>query len=279
MAHDRPVQLHKPAGVAASLRRIGAMVRRFWYLIRSSPPRLAEIVYWPLVFALMWGFLQLHLQETSNYYLRAGGILIASVLLWDMLLRSQQNFSMSFLEEIWSRNLGHLMMSPLRPDELLAAMMTLSIIKLVIGLVPVSLVAYLWFDFDILSLGVALPVYFLSLVITGFAFALATTGAVLRYGLGVEGLVWSAMFILLPLCCIYYPVAVLPAWLQPVALSLPPTWVFEGLRALMLDKVFRWDYALVASALNLFWFAAGYITFRVLLQGARRNGTLLQMGE
>ena len=37
------------------------MVLRYWYVIRSSWPRTAELIYWPLVQMLMWGFLQSYL--------------------------------------------------------------------------------------------------------------------------------------------------------------------------------------------------------------------------
>ena len=47
------------------------------------------------------------------------------------------------------------------------------------------------------------------------------------------------MFAVQPLGCVYYPVATLPTWLQPVAWSLPPTYVFEGLRSVLIDHVFR----------------------------------------
>jgi ABC-2 type transport system permease protein len=87
------------------------------------------------------------------------------------------------------------------------------------------------------------------------------------------------MFLLLPLTCVYYPVSVLPHWLQYVAWALPPTYVFEGMRALISDHVFRADLMLQALALNTTLFAIGCIAFALLLRSARRYGTLLQMGE
>ena len=106
------------------------------------------------------------------------------------------------------------------------------------------------------------------------------SGLVLRNGMGAESLAWTIMFLLLPLTCVYYPVAILPDWLQPVAWALPPTYVFEGMRALLIDHVFRADLMLQALALNALLFVA--VVDRVflrLLDGARRHGSLLQTGE
>ena len=87
------------------------------------------------------------------------------------------------------------------------------------------------------------------------------------------------MFLLMPLACVYYPVAVLPHWLQVVAWSLPPTYVFEGMRALLIDHVFRADLMARAFMMNIVAFAAGIFSFMRLLEASRRHGSLLQTGE
>src|ERR1700741_4284262 len=136
------------ASAAFSPRRVAAMVLRYWYLLRSSWPRLLDLIYWPAVQMLMWGFLQLYIsQNAGSFFVRAGGTFIGAVLLWDILFRGQLGFSLSFLEEMWSRNLGNLMMSPLRPFEFIAALMVMSVVRLAIGAVPVTLLAIAFFGF------------------------------------------------------------------------------------------------------------------------------------
>jgi ABC-2 type transport system permease protein len=262
-----------------SLRRVAAMVLRYWYLLRSSFARLAELIYWPTVQMLMWGFLQTYLAGQTNLYARAGGVLIGAVMLWDILFRGQLGFSISFLEEMWSRNLGNLMISPLRPAEFVAALMVMSIIRLAIGMVPVTLLAIWFFGFNLWALGLALVAFFANLMLTGWAVGVFVSGLVLRNGLGAETFAWSIMFLFLPLACVYYPVAVLPDWLQLIAWSLPPTYVFEGMRALLFDQTFRADLMIQSLALNAVWFALAVAAFLALLASARRNGTLMQTGE
>jgi ABC-2 type transport system permease protein len=136
-----------------------------------------------------------------------------------------------------------------------------------------------FFGFNLWGLGLALPVFFLNLFLTSWAVAIVVAGLLLRNGLGAETLAWTFMFLLLPLCCVYYPVSVLPGWLQWIAWMLPPTYVFEGMRALLIDHVFRADLMAQALALNVILFGAGCIAFALLLRSARHYGTLLQMGE
>ncbi len=265
--------------IAFSPRRIGAMVLRYWYLMRSSWPRLLELVYWPMVQMLMWGFLQLYVTENASFFARTGGTFIGAVLLWDILFRGQLGFSVSFLEEMWARNMGNLMMSPLRPGEFVIALMVMSIVRLAIGMVPVTLVAMWFFNFNLYSLGFALAAFFANLLITSWSVGILVSGLILRNGMGAEGLAWTIMFLLLPLACVYYPVATLPGFLQVVAWSLPPTYVFEGMRALLIEHVFRADLMLWALALSVVYFAAAVIAFLALLDSARRQGSLMQTGE
>lgn len=268
-----------PHSFSASLGRISAMVMRYVYLIRSSVPRLIELMYWPLVQMLLWGFVQTHLAQTANLYAQAAGLLVGCVLLWDILLRSQFGFSLSFLEEIWSRNVGNILMSPLTPNELVAALMTASLIRLIIGLLPVIFLADVFFGFSLFSLGLPLAGFFTNLVCMGWAIGLVATGMVMRYGLGAESFAWTAVFFLLPLSCVYYPLSTLPEWLQPFSQALPSTHVFEGLRALFIDKQFKPELLWTAAALNLVYLTAAFGFFRYMLWRARVNGSLLQMGE
>jgi len=278
-AVPRPSRLREQATASASARRIYGLVLRYWYVIRSSWPRTAELIYWPLVQMLMWGFLQTYLAQTSSFAAKAAGLFIGAVLMWDILVRSQLGFAVAFLEEIWSRNLGHLMMSPLRPAELVAALILVSLLKLLVAMVPVAVLAYAFFGFNVLSLGLAFAAFFANLVLMSWSLGLVSTGVVLRWGLGAESFAWLIVFVFLPLCCVYYPVSTLPLWLQTVALALPPTYVFEGLRAIVLRGDFVADLMVKALALNALYFAAGSATFAYFLQSARINGTLVQMGE
>jgi ABC-2 type transport system permease protein len=266
-------------GVEFSFNRVAAMVRRYWYLLRSSWPRILDLIYWPTVQMLMWGFLQLYIGQNASFFARAGGVFIGAVILWDILFRGQLGFSVSFLEEMYARNLGNLMMSPLRASEFVTAMMIMSIVRLAIGMVPVTLLAMAFFGFNLYSLGFALAAFFANLILTSWSIGLIVSGLVLRNGLGAESLAWSIMFLFLPLTCVYYPVAVLPPFLQAVAWTLPPTYVFEGMRALVIEHVFRADLMLQAFAMNLLLMAAAVLAFRKLLDSARMQGSLMQIGE
>jgi len=163
-------------GLTLAPHRVGAMVLRYLYLLRSSWPRILELVYWPTMQLFVWGFLQLYISQNAGFFARAGGVFIGAVLLWDILFRGQLGFSVSFLEEMWARNLGNLMISPLRPIEFVAALMIMSIVRLAIGMVPVTLLAIAFFGFNIYSLGLALAAFFANLILTSWSVGILVSG-------------------------------------------------------------------------------------------------------
>lgn len=259
--------------------RVAAIVRRHLYLLRSSWLRVVELAYWPTVQMIVWGFITQFFMTHSSWVAQATGVLIAAVLLWDVLFRAQLGVSVSFLEELWSRNLGHLFVSPLRPGEYLAALMTMSLIRTLIGMVPAALICILLYAYSIFEMGLPLLAFFTNLLVMGWAIGIAVSALVLRYGLGAESFAWVAVFAFAPVSGIYYPIETLPEWLRPVAWALPSAHVFEGMRAVMFEQRFRWDHLAAAVGLNLVFMGGAAALFLAAFARARSLGKLLQTGE
>ncbi len=274
------MSVQSPAHVAFSPRRVGAMVLRYWYLLRSSWPRVLDLIYWPAVQMLMWGFLQHYVSQNSGFFAQAAGTFIGAVMLWDILFRGQLGFSISFLEEMWARNIGNLMMSPLRPVEFVAALMIQSIIRLAIGMVPVSLLAIAFFGFNLWGLGFALAAFFVNLLLTSWAVGILVAGMLLRNGLGAENMAWSIMFLFLPLTCVYYPVDGAARLAAGVRLDAAADLCVRGhARAADRPRVPRRPDGAGVRAQRCAVRRRRWSAFLLLLKSARREGTLLQGGD
>jgi ABC-2 type transport system permease protein len=252
---------------------------RHLYIMRGSWPRLLEMAYWPAVNMVVWGFTSQFFSSHSDWVARAGGILIGAVLLWDVMFRGNLGVALSFMEEMWSRNLGHLSVSPLRPIELVAGLVTMSLIRTLIGVLPAMLLAIPLYHYSIFELGPALIAFWVNLMVTGWAIGLAVSAMVLRFGLGVESLAWVMVFAIAPLAGIYYPIDTLPVWLRPIAWALPPAHVFDGMRTLMQSGLFDWTRLVHAVGLNLFYVVAAGALFLRTHHVARQRGLLLNVGE
>ena len=267
------------SAVAGSCNRILALVERHAYLLLKSWPRLLSMAYYPTVTMVLWAFVTVYLRPTNNFLADAPGLFIGAVLLWDILFRGQLGVSLTFFEEMYSRNLGNLFVSPLRAWELIFGQLVMSLIRTLIGVGAACAFAWLLFHYSIFSLGLPLVAFFVNLIICGWAIGLAVSGMVLRWGLGAEELAWAAVFLLAPVSGVYYPIDVLPGWLQFIARCIPTSYVFEGMRALLLDNTFRLDMFMQALALNGVFMIVGVACYMWAIGYARKHGLLLQMGE
>jgi ABC-2 type transport system permease protein len=262
------------------LRRIWGLMYRHLALYRGSWPRLLELAYWPILQMCIWGFTANFLAaRLGNPALMAGATLLGGVLLWEVTLRSQMGLSISFLEELWSRNLGHIFVSPLRPYEMILALIAMSIIRMLLGVMPAILLAWAFYAFNLFTLGPVLILFFINLMIMGWAVALGVVSLILRHGAGAEALAWGILFGLAPFSAVFYPVSVLPAFIRPFALALPTTHVFEGMRAALLHNTIRWDHLGAAFGLNIIWIAGAALLFAWQFRQARVRGALTSIGE
>jgi ABC-2 type transport system permease protein len=266
--------------MAGSPRRIWGLMYRHLALYRRSWPRMLELAYWPTLQMLIWGFTASFIATRANAPVAvAAGALLGGVLLWEVALRSQMGIAISFLEEVWSRNLAHVFVSPLRPWEMMAALVAISALRVLIGVLPAILLAWLLYAFDLFAIGPVVVLFFANLMIMGWWVSLGVLSLILRHGAGAEALAWSVLFGLTPFSAVFYPVAVLPAAVRPIAWALPSSHVFEGMRAALSGGVILWDQMFWAFGLNIAWMAVAILLFAGQFRHARQGGALLNIGE
>ena len=265
--------------MSGSAERIWALVMRHIYIWRSSVMRLIDSIYWPAVQMVMWGFMTLYLLPQASFVAQAAGVLLSGLLLWEVVVRGNLSLSIAFLEEMWSRNLGHLFVSPIRSWEMATGIIIAALLRTLLGLIPVSLMAWAFFGYSIYTLGLPLVAFFAILQIFSWSIGLAMSGLVMRVGQSAESFAWAAVFILMPVSGVYYPIGILPHWLQVIAHGLPTSYVFEGMRAIMAERTVHWDLLAFALVLSAVYLVVGFQIFQWFFRSSRRAGTLLGQGE
>tara|TARA_B100000470_G_scaffold203916_1_gene177652 strand:+ start:287 stop:847 length:561 start_codon:yes stop_codon:yes gene_type:complete len=186
---------------------------------------------------------------------------------------------MLFLEEIWSRNFTNLFVAPLKVSEIITALTATALLRTLIGIVPAVLIATPFFGVSLFSLGPTLILLFLSLYLFGITLGLLVTAGLLRYGPAFENIAWSSLFLLAPLGCVYYPLSILPNWLQMLAKGLPLVYIFEEARSILINNTVNYSNITSALALNLVYFTSAVVIFYLAFSGARNKGTLINVGE
>ena len=259
--------------------RIYGLFLRHFYLIRGSFPRILDLIYWPSIQIILWGFISKFFTAYSDYYNNTVGIILTCAILYDFLFRSSISFNMLFLEEIWSRNFTNLFISPLKIKEIIISLIFTSLVRTLIGLIPAIILTSPLFGISILKLGLPLLFLFLSLYIFGITLGLLVSAGLLRFGPSFENIAWSSLFLLAPLGCIYYPIEILPNFFQLLAKGLPLVYIFDEARNILINGSVDFKNIFNAYLLNLFYLILSIIIFYISFNKAREKGTLINMGE
>jgi ABC-2 type transport system permease protein len=265
--------------MSASLQRIYALVLRHLHIWRSSIMRIVDSIYWPAVQMVTWGFMTQFLSGQTSYVGQAFGVLLSGLMLWEVVVRGNLSLSIAFLEEMWSRNLGHLFVSPIRSWELATGIIIVAILRTLLGMIPVSLMAWAFFGYSIYTLGLPLLAFFVILQMFSWSIGLMMSGLIMRVGQSAETFAWAAVFILLPLSGVYYPITILPHWMQVISRFIPTSYVFEGMRAILRDHTVEWHLLVVAAGLSVVYLIVGFQVFLWFFRSSRRHGSLLTQGE
>jgi ABC-2 type transport system permease protein len=261
------------------LHRITALITRHLFLYRRSLPRLMEIFYWPFLDLVVWGFITVYLMRFQGQLPGVVTFFLGALILWDVLFRAQQGITISFLEEIWARNLMNLFASPLKPSEFLAATMAMSVFKVMAVSIIMAVAALTFYSYNVFMIGLWLIPFVLNLIIAGWTIGVLTTSLIMRFGQEAEVLAWGMVFLFQPISCVFYPMEILPKWLQAIAWANPAAHVFEGMRMVLNQSAMPLIHLAWAIGLNLLFLTFMVAWFHHTVSVCKEKGLLVRVGE
>ncbi|HSI65611.1 MAG TPA: ABC transporter permease [Candidatus Saccharimonadia bacterium] len=260
-----------------NFRIIYALVLRYIFLYARTPMRLIELIFWPVVDLMVWGNLTLFLQKNSDKdFAKYLVFLIGGMILWDVLFRAQQGVAISFLEDVWTRNLLNIFVAPVRVVEYVGATFVIGFLRICVTMVVLCSLAAVGYGFNVFRLEWSLIPFFINLLVFGWALGMISTALILRWGQAVESLAWAVPFFIQPIVAVFYPVEDLPAWVRPIAWCFPATHIFEGMRAVLDTKIteFPWGHIGWAVVLNIIFLAIAGTIFGTMLMQTKKRGLL-----
>jgi ABC-2 type transport system permease protein len=259
------------------LHRIKGVIRRHAYEVRRNANHITYMVYWPVVNIVVWGFFTLYLRHGDRLQPGVVNCLLGAVILWGLFNTFQRDMAVGFLEELWSRNLVGLFASPLTVSEYVTGLIIVTLAKAIVGLAVGSLIAWLFYHYDIFPMLLTLFPFILNLALFALTIGVAVTGLIFRYTTKFQAMAWSFAGILMPLSCVFYPLSSLPSSLRPIASSLPTTHSFEGMRLAIQTGSFSISRFQSGLELNVIYFILAVAFFRWMFESARSRGLLVKM--
>lgn len=137
--------------------------------------------------------------------------------------------------------------------------------------------SYLIFHFNLFTFGFHLVPFILNFFVFGWILGLVATAVLLRFGQSATVIAFAFVTFLQPLIAVFYPVTALPAFVRPIALSIPATHVFEGMRAVVLTGVFPSYHLFMAIGLNVVWFIVAIVFLYRMFDYVIDKGRLLKL--
>ncbi|HKM99979.1 MAG TPA: ABC transporter permease [Candidatus Binataceae bacterium] len=257
--------------------RIMAVIVRHTYEARRNVDRITDMVYWPVLDIIMWGFFTTYLGRGIGMQPDIIKFLLSATILWGMFYSFQRDMAVGFLDELWSRNLINLFSTPLTVWEYITGLICVNLAKTMVGVGAASLLAWGAYHFDIFPWLPAFVPYLLNLVLFAFALGILITGLIFRFTTRIQGLAWSFAGLLTPVSCVLYPLKSLPRWLQAIAWMLPTTHSFEGMRQVMAGYGFSPTHFWWGFGLNVLYFGMALTIFRIVFASAKVRGLLVKL--
>lgn len=215
------------------LHRAGAVVLRYFYLLRGNPARVLPLFLWVLIDMVLWGYITRYLNSVSSSGFDFVPVLLGAVLLWDFFIRVMQGVTITFFEDVWSRNFLNLFATPISITEYVTGLVLSSVTTSSIGLIVMLVAASTVFGLSVSPYGLMAIPFLLVLFLFGIALGIFGSAVVLRLGPASEWLIWPIPAIISPFAGVFYPLSTLPSWMQAIAHLLPPSYVFEGMRRIL----------------------------------------------
>lgn len=240
--------------------RIYSMLLRHFYIFKQSPDRISEVFFWPLVDVSIWGLTSLYFANISHLS-KIITLILSGIILWTLTFRGAQEIPMAILEELWNKNLINIFTSPLSFGEWIVSTVILGIIKMAMSFIFIVILALILYKFNIFVFGFNLIPFVFLLTITAWSVGFFVTGLILRYSTKVQTVAWSLIAIISPFSGIYYSISVLPTWAQIISYAIPTSYIFEGMRQIVITGSVSPDKLLIPFVLNIFYFMLSFWYF------------------
>ncbi len=255
-----------------SMRRVSALMLKYWYITFRRLDRVFDLFYWPVVGLLLWGFTSAYFGEQTSPAMVQ--FLLGGTILWTFFIRGQQDIAVYILEDFWNNSLYNLFASPITSTELALSTVLFGFLRSAVAFVYLLILAWLTYSYNLLGIGVLNVVLMsLGLMVFGSVIGLIVAGIIFRYGQSVQVFAWSVGWLIQPFSAVFYPLSVLPPWAIAIAKVMPTTYVFEGMRAALAGRPV-WGYLGTSFALNFVFLILGSWFFIASVEKARKKGIL-----
>lgn len=261
-----------------SIKRIYAIVMRHLYVWPRNMDRLMGSFGWPILEITIWGLTMSYFQKNLINTVSLLTVVLGTVIMWQILARTQTEISIVFLDEVWNKNLINIFSSPLTKAEFLVSIVVLNLIKIIFTIMSLLAIGIFYYKFNLIrSFGIYMPFLLFNLFMMGWSVGFFVIGVIMRFGYRVQELAWAIFLVTQPFSCVLYPVSALPNWARPIAQALPSSYLFEEMRNILNKNPINVNNLYMSFILNVVYLVLSVWFFSSMFEQARKFGRLVKL--
>jgi len=255
-----------------SMRRVRAVMLRNIMAELTNFGRLMDAIYWPTIDIMLWGMTSSWLAQSEQQIPNLVLVIMTGLVFWQIVMRASYEISVGLLEEVWSRSFVTLFSTPLSINEWIFGVMLMGVLKTILVLLFGVGIVWAFYTLNIFSFGWMLIPFSFALIMFGWVVGFLGAAVIVYKGDRVSSLPWVFAFLFAPFSAVYYPVALLPNWLQSIALCLPTSYIFEGMRSVIATGEFPVKDFAMSMGLNAVYLTCALMLFRFMFEKSRARG-------
>lgn len=255
-----------------NLNRIVAVIMRHLFAFKRNLDRLSDSFYWPTMDIVIWGLTSAWVQKSQTDIPHFLLVMLTAIVFWQVVWRANYEISVNMLQEFWDQNLVNLFSSPLTVGEWVTAVLLIGVIKVLMAVGFCSLVVFVLYKLNIYTLGWMFLPFLVMLMLSGWILGFVGASFIIRYGQKVQTIAWTMGFLFAPFSAVYYPLNVLPQWVQTVSHFLPTMYIFEGMRSIIFTGQMPLDMLAKSFVLNVLYLTLAILLFLYMFEKSRAKG-------
>lgn len=250
--------------------RIRTVVLRYFYAHRRTPSSFFDFLYWPLIDIFLFGFIGVWFSTQQSPHAVAS--LMIGLVLWQVSFRTNLEISRNLIQELWEENLINFFATPITISEWLIGLMLCGFLAVLITIPYGTLLVYAIFGQNIFSIGFVMIPLIILLIMSGWVLGLFASAILIYYGQKIETMVWAMGWLPAPFCSVYYPLEVLPTWMQLIGKCLPMTYAFQAVRVALNTGTTSYSDIGISFALNIVYLIAAIMFFNHQFKKSKQYG-------
>lgn len=260
-----------------SLHRIFTLTLHFLYTMKRNPTRIIEIIVWPSFEILLFTLLAASIENVENNQIKVGLLILSGIIFWDFFSRIVQESISQFLDDASSKNIQNILLTPVKPIEMLTGLSLASFLKMIISSLFLLLIVLLIYPNIFLNFGLVSFAWIAILILYGIIISIFGISLILIFGQKVSFIGSFLSTLIQIFSCVFYSRETLIEPLKTISYLIAPSYIFEIMREYIESGQNDSGKIFLSFIITALTGLLSFLTFKICYRIAKNKATLTKI--